>query len=124
GDRAFELVDTGGMGVVDVDNLTAHIEHQIDIAINAAQVILFVLDVRGGLTDLYQKVARRLRKVDKPVFYVANKCDAPALDAQAAELHRLGSGRLICVSAHQKRGTDDLLRLIVSDLPSQDAMSA
>src|SRR5947209_20479633 len=67
GERTFELVDTGGMGIQDVDNLTADIEHQIDVAIAEAAVILFVVDVRTGLVPLDEEVARRLRNVTKPV---------------------------------------------------------
>src|SRR5271166_5734808 len=59
GDRFFELVDTGGIGIEDVDNLTAEIEHQIDRAIAEAAVILFVVDVRAGLAPLDEEVAKR-----------------------------------------------------------------
>src|SRR5437588_256343 len=83
--RFFELVDTGGMGVQDVDNLTAEIERQIDTAIGEAAVLLFVVDVRAGLAPLDEQVAQRLRHVDKPVLLVVNKADTPELEAQAAE---------------------------------------
>src|SRR5262245_35736432 len=61
GDRFFELVDTGGIGIQDRDNLTVEVERQIDKAIDEAQVILFVVDVRAGVTPLDEEVARRLR---------------------------------------------------------------
>src|SRR5438105_15593260 len=77
GDRTFELVDTGGLGIQDVDDLTADIERQIDTAIELAAVILFVVDVRAGLVPLDDKVARRLRDVPCPVLLVANKADTP-----------------------------------------------
>src|SRR5438552_10402429 len=73
-DRYFELIDTGGMGIQDVDNLTAHVEHQIETAIEQAHVILFVVDARNGLMPLDEEVAKRLRYVTKPVICVANKC--------------------------------------------------
>ena len=60
-DRFFELVDTGGMGIADMDNLTRHIEDQINLAIDSAAVILFVVDTREGMLPLDQEVARRLR---------------------------------------------------------------
>src|SRR5688500_17059633 len=60
-DRYFELVDTGGMGIDDVDQLTAHIEEQIQAAIDGAAVVLFVVDTRAGLMPLDQEVAKRLR---------------------------------------------------------------
>src|SRR5580704_15439140 len=60
-DRYFELVDTGGIGVEDVDNLTQHVEDQINVAIESAAVILFVVDTRDGPVPLDQEVAKRLR---------------------------------------------------------------
>src|SRR5436853_2512762 len=107
GDRYFELMDTGGMGVQDVDNLTAQIEQQINTAIEQAHLILLVVDARSGRTPLDEQVAKRLRSVKKPVVCVANKCDTPQMDAQAAEFYRLGRDRPICVSAHQKRGRQE-----------------
>ena len=94
-DRFFELVDTGGMGIQDADNLTAEVERQIATAIENAQVILFVLDARSGLTPLDEQVARRLRSLTKPVLCVANKCDSPQIDSQAAEFHKLGIDYLV-----------------------------
>src|SRR3569623_955103 len=61
GDRYFELVDTGGMGIEDVDNLTSHIEEQIAAAVDSADLLLFVVDAREGLVPLDEEVARRLR---------------------------------------------------------------
>jgi GTP-binding protein len=117
GDRYFELVDTGGMGIQDVDNLTAQVERQIETAIEAADVVLFVVDVRAGLTPLDEQVAARLRYVNKPIVTVANKSDTPALDPQAAEFYKLGRGKLVCFSAMQKRGVGDLMELILGRLP-------
>ncbi len=117
GDRFFELVDTGGIGIEDKDNLTAEVERQIDKAIEEAQVILFVVDVRTGVTPLDDEVARRLRYVTKPILCVANKCDTPELDAQAAEFYKLGRGKLVCVSAQQHRNRKELLELIQERLP-------
>jgi len=117
GDRYFELVDTGGMCNKDVDNLTASVERQIDTAIDQAAVILFVVDVRVGLTSLDEDVARRLRYVTKPILLVANKTDTPELEPQAAEFYKMGRGKLICVSAEQHRGKEQLLDLIAERLP-------
>ncbi len=115
--RYFELVDTGGMGIQDVDQLTAEIEQQIETAIDQAAVILFVLDVRAGLTPLDEQVAERLRHAGKPVVCVANKCDTPSLDPQAAEFYQLGFNPLICASAQHNRGKTELLDLILERLP-------
>jgi GTP-binding protein len=122
GDRFFELVDTGGMGVQDVDNLTAHVERQIEAAIDQAHVVLFVVDARDGLAPLDEEVAKRLRYVTKPVILVANKCDYPEVDSQAAEFYKLGRGKLVCVSAQQHRGKDELKDLILERLPPPEAL--
>ncbi len=116
-DRYFELVDTGGMGIQDVDNLTAQVERQIDTAIEQADVILFVVDTRSGLMALDEEVARRLRYVTKPIILVANKCDTPELEPNTHEFYKLGRGKLVCVSAQQQRGRDELLHLIRKRLP-------
>src|SRR5438094_7424278 len=89
----FELVDTGGIGIVDVDNLTKEVEQQIELAIEQADVVLFVVDVRAGLVPLDEDVGRRLRYVTKPVILVANKCDAVEMEPQANDFYKLGRGR-------------------------------
>ena len=119
GDRYFELVDTGGMGFEDSDNLSQHVEQQIDTAIESADVLLFVVDTRAGLATMDKQVATRLRFVDVPVICVANKTDAPSLDADAAEFHRLARGKLINVSAKENRGRDELLSMILERLPPE-----
>jgi GTPase len=110
GDQFFELVDTGGLGLM--DDLTALVERQIQSAIDKADVILFVVDVRAGLMPLDEAVAKRLRSVDKQILCVVNKCDTPELEAQAAEFFKLGREPLLCVSAMQNRGKEQLLEAI------------
>lgn len=118
--RYFELVDTGGMGVEDVDNLTSHIEQQIEIAIDSADVILFVVDARAGLVPLDEEVAKRLRYTTAPVICVANKADHASLDAQANEFYRLGRGKLVRTSTRENRGRQELLDLILDRLPEPE----
>jgi GTP-binding protein len=120
GDRFVELVDTGGMGVRDPDKLTEQIENQIQLAIDSAAVILFVVDAREGVASLDQEVDRRLRYVTVPVICVANKADTPALDNQTGEFFRFGR-QVVPVSAQQCRGKDDLLEEILKRLPPPDA---
>ena len=120
-DRYFELVDTGGIGFDDPDNLTAKIDEQIDVAIETADVVLFVVDTRSGLTPMDQEVARRLRYVDAPVICVANKADESTMDPQADEFYKLGRGKLICVSTLQNRGRQALLDMITERLPKAKA---
>lgn len=116
-DRYFELVDTGGIGLNDVDNLTDQIDEQIQAAIDSAAVILFVVDTRTGLLPLDQAVAHRLRYVNQPIICVANKTDDGSLDSQADEFYRLGRGKLIRTSTLQNRGRGALLEMIVDRLP-------
>jgi GTPase len=116
-DRFFELTDTGGIGVVDADNLSDDVTYQIDCAINAADVILLVVDVQAGIMPLDQHVVERLRGVEKPVILVVNKVDQTHLDILADEFHQLGRGHLIPVSTTQNRNRQELLDLIVDRLP-------
>ncbi len=118
-DRYFELVDTGGIGAVDEDNLARHIEEQIDTAINSASVILFVVDVRSGLTPLDEEVGRRLRNLDIPILCVANKADDEKHDVQAADFYRLGRGKIVPVSSKQNRNRAVLLHMILERLPPE-----
>lgn len=111
-DQFLELIDTGGMEMKEGDSLTPQVEWQIKTAIDQADVILFVVDVRAGLMPLDEAVADRLRQIHKPVLCVVNKCDTKALDAQAAEFYKLGKEPLVCVSATQSRGKEELLSQI------------
>ncbi|MFO0809290.1 MAG: ribosome biogenesis GTPase Der [Gemmataceae bacterium] len=120
GDRYFELIDTGGIGIEDADNLTAEVERQIALAIEQAHVVLFVVDARSGVTPLDQEVGRRLRKLDKPVILVANKVDAESLLPKANDFFEMGRGKPVCVSAEQKLGKKDLLAAILKRLPADD----
>ncbi|REJ66393.1 MAG: ribosome biogenesis GTPase Der [Planctomycetota bacterium] len=117
--RYFELVDTGGMGINDVDDLTAEIEEQIDHAIESADVVLFVVDAQAGLMSHDAEVAQRLRYIQQPIICVANKADVQSMDAAAAEFYRLGRGKLICTSTKQNRNRTGLLDMIVDRLPAE-----
>jgi GTPase len=117
GDRYFELMDTGGMGLVDRDNLTADVEQQIQFAIDSASVVVFVVDIRDGIAPLDEMVAERLRRLHKPVVFVANKADTDKLATMAGEFARLGFGDPVLVSAEQKLGRPDLFDAIVKKLP-------
>ncbi len=107
-----ELVDTGGMGIVDRDDLAGDVEDQILYAIGEASLILFVVDAREGLTPLDRHVAQQLRKQKNPVVLVANKVDQENLPTELAELHSLGFGPPLPVSAIHHLGRNDLLEAI------------
>jgi len=115
-DRYVEIVDTGGMGIRDVDNLTEDIERQIQTALDEASVILFVVDTLAGVAPLDEEVARRLRYTDAPVLCVANKTDHERLQSQADEFYRFGR-KIVAVSTTQNRGKQRLLDAIAQRLP-------
>jgi len=117
-DRFFELMDTGGMGIVDKDNLTEDVERQIQFAVDSAAVVVFVVDIRDGVVPLDEDVAARLREVGKPVVFVANKADTDKIATLGGEFHRLGYGEPVLVSADQKLGKGELFDAIRAKLPA------
>ena len=117
GDKWFDLVDTGGVGVVDADELSDDVDRQIRLAMEQAQVILFLVDARDGVMALDEVVAQRVRALGKPVLLVANKCDTPHIDQQGVEFFRLGFGEPLCISAQHNRNRDQLLNRIGKILP-------
>ena len=118
----FELVDTGGFGIEDHDNLTDHVEAQIAQALEQAQLVLFTVDIQEGITPLDQKMTQLLRSHALPTLVVANKADSSKQDPQAAEFFALGFGEPICVSALHGRNVIPLLNLIVEKMPSDSAV--
>ena len=116
--RFFELIDTGGIGMVDRDDLSEHVDRQIETAMNEASVILFVVDIRDELMPLDEEVAQRLRYLKTPVILVMNKADTPEIDQRGGEFYKLGRGKPIPVSTHQNRNRKALLALIDEMLPS------
>ena len=112
GARYVELVDTGGMGIVDADDLGGQVEAQIEYAVAAAAVILFVVDAREGLAPLDHTVAKMLRKCGKGVLLLANKIDQASLPSEIGEMHKLGFGKPLGISAAHGRGIGDLLDAI------------
>ncbi len=121
--KAFELIDTGGIGINDVDELDEEIEQQIAIAMHSAHVIVLLVDVRAGLTTLDEEVARRVRTLEKPVVFVANKADHDRLDHEADEFFRLGPKSIVRVSTIQNRNKSELLDAIVGQLPSAESLA-
>lgn len=123
-DRYFELIDTGGYGIEDQDNLTEHVEQQIRFAIGGAALILFVVDIRAEITPLDMEVARMLRGIETPVQLVANKADTEAIEHLAGHFIALGFGDPFCVSALHARHRRELMELIlerVGDLAADKA---
>ena len=112
--QEFSIVDTGGWVVNSDDIFEEEIRKQVMLAIEEADVILFVVDVLNGVTDLDQQVASILRRSKLPVILVANKTDNSGLYYESAEFYSLGLGEPYCVSALSGSGTGDLLDLVVS----------
>ncbi|MFQ5805936.1 MAG: ribosome biogenesis GTPase Der [Phycisphaerae bacterium] len=108
-ERYFELVDTGGVGLVDDDHLEEHVEGQIQYAIDRTDAVIFLVDVRDGLTPLDRRAGELLRRLEIPVLLVANKVDAEQQRPEAAEFIRLGYGEPLCVSALHVTGREALL---------------
>ncbi len=118
-DRYFEIVDTGGIGINDVDELDDEIEQQIELGIQGADVLMFVVDARDGITPLDRTVANRLRKLKKPVLLVANKCDGENWETQAGEFFALGFGQPILCSAKNNRRKSELSEALHDQLPPE-----
>jgi len=120
-DRYFELVDTGGYGIVDADQLSEHIEQQILQAIESAQLILFMVDIRDGIVPLDETIARLLRKHKVDVIGVANKADTARMFGAAGEFARFGFGEFLCISATNNINKSVLLDEIFDRLSHLDA---
>ena len=116
-DKDFSIVDTGGWVVGSEDVFEEEINKQVELAMQEADVILFVVDVENGSTDLDDEVASKLRRTKKPVLVVANKADNYEQHYAAAEFYSFGPGDPICISAVNGSGTGDLLDEIVKNLP-------
>ncbi len=118
GPRWVEVIDTGGLGIVDRDDLGPHVEAQVQTAMNGADLVLFLVDVRDGLTPLDMEVAQRLRGAKLPVLLVVNKCEGRALEWDVDLFLRLGVGEAhFAVSAQNGDGIAELSEAIAERLP-------
>jgi GTPase len=120
-DHFVELVDTGGFGFVDSDNLTEHIRHQIDLALAKADLVLLVVDCKGGLTAGDEEIATLLRRKGIKTVLVANKADGPNADASLGDFARLGFGTPIGVSALNRRNLDLVIDAIRQNVDLKNA---
>jgi len=113
----FTIVDTGGMEPKPESSISQGIIEQVQIAIADADVIIFLVDVKDGVTTLDQDIADMLRQMSKPVLLVVNKADNTMLEAEAIEFYELSIGEPHVISAYHGRGTIELLDKIVAILP-------
>ena len=119
--KEFSVIDTGGYVVNSDDVFEGEIRKQVALAIEEADVIMFVVDVEGGITDLDQAVANILRRVEKPVFLVVNKVDNNQRFMDANEFYALGLGdKLYPISGMNGSGTGDLLDDVVAAFPKKE----
>lgn len=118
--KEFSVVDTGGWVVNSDDIFEEEIRKQVLIAVEEADVVLFLVDVKNGITDLDEQVADILRRTKTPVILCANKTDSSEQQYGAAEFYGLGLGDPFCISAANGYGTGDLLDLIVSKFPEKE----
>lgn len=113
----FRLIDTGGVDIASADPLVKGIAVQARTAIDQADLVLFVVDARHGITPGDEELAAIIRAAKTPVILIANKIDDPKKDILALEFHRLGLGDPFPLSALHGNGTGDLLDLVVEQLP-------
>ncbi|MFC2137628.1 ribosome biogenesis GTPase Der [Bacteroidota bacterium] len=112
--QLFSVIDTGGYVEHTNDLFEKEIKKQVLLAIDESDVIIFLVDVLNGITDLDLEITSILRKIDKPVFLVINKVDTPERQYEAADFYKLGLGDYFCVSSINGSGTGELLDAVVS----------
>jgi GTP-binding protein len=115
----FILVDTGGFEPETSDRLLQQMREQSRLAMEEADVILFVMDGRDGLTPADQEVAEMLRRVDKPVFFVVNKVDGDRQETGIGDFYALGVDAIFPISAEHNRGVGDLVEALLAALPQK-----
>lgn len=117
--REFSVIDTGGYITGSDDVFEAEIRRQVQLAIDEASIILFVVDAEQGVTGMDEEVAQLLRQSEKPVMLVANKVDNAMRQTMSAEFYSLGLGEVFNISAVNGSGTGDLLDELVKKLPDE-----
>ncbi len=115
--KEFTLIDTGGYVVGSDDVFEAEIDKQVELAIDEADAIIFMVDVESGVTGLDEEVAKLLRKVKKPVFLAINKVDNSKRNADAVEFYSLGLGEYYTIASINGSGTGELLDDLIKALP-------
>ncbi|MBI1267049.1 MAG: ribosome biogenesis GTPase Der [Cryomorphaceae bacterium] len=121
GNRLFVAIDTGGYITNSDDHFEGEIREQVRISIEEADLILFMVDVSTGITDLDMEVTEILRRSKKPVIVISNKVDTSDKEIGSAEFYSLGLSDVVySISANNGYGTGDLLDRIVADLPDED----
>ncbi|TYQ00154.1 GTP-binding protein [Tenacibaculum adriaticum] len=118
--KEFSVIDTGGYIVGSDDIFEGEIRKQVQLAIEEADIIVFVVDVEQGITPMDTEVAKILRQVKKPLFMAVNKVDNAMRDADAVEFYNLGLGEYYTISSINGSGTGELLDAIVKEIPEDN----
>ncbi|NCO64769.1 MAG: ribosome biogenesis GTPase Der [Flavobacteriales bacterium] len=118
--KEFSIIDTGGYVLGSDDVFEAEIDKQVELAIDEADAIIFMVDVESGVTGMDEDVANLLRKVNKPVFLVVNKVDNAKRAENAVEFYSLGLGEYFTIASINGSGTGDLLDALVKALPEKE----
>ncbi|MBR5913712.1 MAG: ribosome biogenesis GTPase Der [Selenomonadaceae bacterium] len=119
-DHEFTLIDTGGIEILSKDKILTDIRAQADIAMDEADVIVFVVDGRAGITSSDEEIAKILRGTNKPVIVAVNKVDSIQLDVNTYEFYNLGLGTPIGISASNALNLGDLLDAVTEHFPKID----
>jgi len=117
--KEFSVIDTGGYIKGSDDIFEAEIRKQVELAIDEADVIMFVVDVEEGITPMDEEVAKLLRKITKPVIVVVNKVDNAMREKDAYEFYNLGLGEYITISSNSGSGTGELLDQLIEVFPNK-----
>jgi GTPase len=117
-DKAFTLIDTGGFEPASEERILIQMREQTNLAIEEADVIIFLMDGKDGLTPTDMEIARQLRGKDKKIFYVTNKVDGDRHEEMLNEFYRLGIDQFYPISAQHGLGVDELLASVTHDFPS------
>ncbi|WP_461532197.1 ribosome biogenesis GTPase Der [Sinomicrobium sp.] len=120
--KEFSLIDTGGYVMGSDDIFEQEIDKQVELAIDEADVVIFVVDVETGITGMDEDVARLLRQTDKPVLLAVNKVDNSARENDAVEFYGLGLGDYYTISGINGSGTGELLDALVERLPENETV--
>src|SRR5581483_9071414 len=123
GKKPFTIIDTGGIGSVVDATFSEQVRAEVDIAMQTADVILFVVDAQSGLTPIDQDLAQQLRRIDKPIILVVNKIDDPKHASLESEFTRLGFKHVLAISAEHNRGIGQLVETSESFLPEETEQS-
>ena len=115
--HVFQLMDTGGLDPSASEGMLAQIKHQSELAIREADLLIFLLDGRAGLTPMDEEIALLLRGIKKPVLWSVNKIDTPKSTPLLADFYQLGQSDIFPISSESGIGVDELLEAILPYLP-------